>query len=262
MRFGGGNRVSQGVVAKVVGELGRTVVRKGIRVKEIVAFGEAVVPLVAEHQGAALRFFLQVFLGQEVPYCYRAVGQVFHEFLFDGAVFRKHVVDGADGITFPQRHVVTHIYFAAFYLHLAFYLGAVIANVMEVVPDAVDAFFHQGGIVDYGRHTHALHESAHFGFAVPAPVVHGQERVDAQQVRIGLLGNVGHEAGGVEGGIVHLYLVFPEEVFSVFERTGDAAGACPKRTNAKKYDFPPFHPYKSNTFYLYLRDFLIQFTEG
>ena len=236
--------------------------RKGIRVKEIVAFGEAVVPLVAEHQGAALRFFLQVFLGQEVPYCYRAVGQVFHEFLFDGAVFRKHVVDGADGITFPQRHVVTHIYFAAFYLHLAFYLGAVIANVMEVVPDAVDAFFHQGGIVDYGRHTHALHESAHFGFAVPAPVVHGQERVDAQQVRIGLLGNVGHEAGGVEGGIVHLYLVFPEEVFSVFERTGDAAGACPKRTNAKKYDFPPFHPYKSNTFYLYLRDFLIQFTEG
>ena len=98
MRFGGGNRVSQGVVAKVVGELGRAVVRKGIRVKEIVAFGEAVVPLVAEHQGAALRFFLQVFLGQEVPYCYRAVGQVFHEFLFDGAVFRKDVVDGADGV--------------------------------------------------------------------------------------------------------------------------------------------------------------------
>jgi hypothetical protein len=131
-----------------------------------------------------------------------------------------------------------------------------------VVLDIGDAFVNAGALIHYGRSAEALEKTLKGRFAFTAPVIDGKQRIEPEQVRIGLLGNVGHEAGGVEGGIVHLYLVFPEEVFSVFERTGDAASACQKRTNAKKYDFPPFHPYKSNTFYLYLRDFLIQFTEG
>ena len=178
----GGSRVSEGVVADVVPELGGPVTRQGIGLEEIIALGHAVIAFVAVHQGAALRLFFEVALRQIIPYRNGTVRQVLHEFLLQAAIFRQVIVDGADGIALPQRDIIVHVHLAALYLHPALYLGTIIADIAQVVLDAADALFHQRGVINHGRHAHALHEPAQFGLAFPAPVIHGQQRVYAEQV--------------------------------------------------------------------------------
>ena len=224
--------VAQGVVPDTVAKGGVAVAFQGVGLKGEEALVEPVVSQVAEILRAAGRLFVQGVLGQDVVFVDGAVFQVVFKVCGKRAVLGDVVVDGTDLVLLPQGDIVSHVNLALFHLDVTFYLRAEVADVSEVVLQPLDAFFDAGGVVYDRSGAELLEEPADTGFPISAPVVDRQHGVDAQQVRIGLLDDVGTELGGVEVFPVHLDGIASQQILSVLEGACGTAGCQKGRPHA------------------------------
>jgi hypothetical protein len=105
-----------------------------------------------------------------------------------------------------------------------------------------------------------MQELLELGFSLSAPIIDGQQRIEAQDGTVGPLRNIGAEGRSVEVPVIHLHGVLPEQEFSVAEGARCTAPGRHKKQEEKKYVFLSIHSYKNNIFSLYLHTFILDLT--
>ena len=246
--------VPQGIIPDGLFEPDLPVLREGIGLEDIKRLGEAEVTEIPEIGRRALRLLLQRRLREEVPGGQGAVGKVLREFLREASVLRYFVFYFADFVAFAKLYRICYISFLLLYVHLALHLRPVKTDVLQVILQVGHPLAHFLGVIDDGLGAYLPQKAPEGRRAVPAPVVHGQQRVHPQNIGIGFMADIRPQGRYLERGVIGHNGVLSQQVLPFRERACGAAGRKTRSKQKDKYDFPGVHSHKCNTFCVYLHD--------